>query len=118
MTDTDSELDVELLANLVAQVVREPGNPFPPPDDFSWWSDHAVWAKTQDIYQKKRKSFVAESRAVAGASQGHLERRLLRSIRNFLIDEAKTMPVGLMRSRLKTMLEQDPGVVRVEPPVS
>ena len=112
MTDTDD--DFLLVARLVGQYVRSPANPFPPPKGFSaGWSDAAVWELTVKLYEKKSMSLAAEARAVAGSNEGHLERRLLATIKNFLIDEAKSTPVGLMRSRLANMLKKNSDFVRV-----
>jgi len=110
---TDADDDFRLVARLLAQEVRGSGNPFPPPDEHVRWSNEAVYEKTVALYEKKGMTLVAEARAAAQGDRGHLERRLLRTIRNFLIDEAKATPVGLMRNRIGSMLRNDPDFVRI-----
>lgn len=108
MDDDEAAL---LVARLVAEVVRS--SSFPPPSGYDRWSDDAVWELVATLYEKKGATFVAEAH-VAADDATHLERRLKRTIWNNLKDEAKATPVGLMRSRLATMLRRDEGFVRIE----
>jgi hypothetical protein len=115
MSAPDSFDDVELVVRLVGQVVRT--GPFPPPDPYQSWSKDAVMEQATRLYEsKKGAAIVAEARVAAGGDPQHLERRLLRTIRNVLIDEAKATPVGRMRGRLATMLRRESGFVRVSGP--
>lgn len=115
MPETPND-DFLLVSRLVAQEVRGEGNPFPPPAPYGRWSDEAVYEQTIALYEKKGFALVAEARVAAKGDQGHLERRLLKTIHNFLIDEAKATPVGLMRNRVGTMLRNSSEFVRVTGP--
>lgn len=108
--------DFLLVSRLVAQEVRGERNPFPPPAPYGRWSDEAVYEQTIALYEKKGFTLVAEARIAANGDQGHLERRLLKTIHNFLIDEAKATPVGLMRNRVGTMLKNSSEFVRITGP--
>lgn len=110
MTEADSSDDVRLVLRLVGQVVRT--GPFPP-FPYDTWSDDAVGDATARLYLAKGTAIAAEAAVAAGGDRGHLERRLLKTIRNFFKDEAKATPVGKMRNRLRTMLDRDDGFVRV-----
>lgn len=108
--------DFILVSRLVAQEVRGAGNPFPPPTPYGRWSDDAVYEQTVALYEKKGFALVAEARVAAKGDQGHLERRLLKTIHNYLIDEAKATPVGLMRNRVGTMLKNNSDFERIAGP--
>lgn len=112
MSDSDEEDELGLVVRLVWQVVRK--SPFPPPDGHGSWTIDAVTDQAVNLYLAKGAAVVAEAKAAAGGDQGHLERRLLKTIRNYMIDVAKSTPVGLMRNRLATMLLRHPDYVRLD----
>jgi len=112
MSNFDGEDELELVVRLVWQVVRK--SSFPPPDPHDAWTTEAVVDQAVNLYLAKGGAVVAEAVAAAGGDQGHLERRLLKTIRNHMIDVAKSTPVGLMRNRLATMLRRHPDYVRLE----
>lgn len=113
--ENQERMDDDAAASFVARLVAEIGrsSSFPPPSGHDHWSDDAVWELVATLYEKKGTAFVAEAH-VAADDAAHLERRLKRTIWNYLKDEAKATPVGLMRSRLATMLRRDEGFVRIE----
>jgi len=110
VTAFGSESDFELLARLVAQVGRSRG--FPPPEGHERWSDDAVWDVVADLTAAKGAGFLLEAQ-VAADDQGHLERRLLQTIKHFLIDQARSTYVGKVRGRLDTLLSADWRFVKV-----
>lgn len=110
MTAFGSESDLELLARLVAQVSRS--RTFPPPTGHERWCDDAVWDVVVDLVSAKGASLVLEAR-VAADDQGHLERRLLQTVKHFLIDQARSTYVGKVRGRLDTLLSADARFVKV-----
>lgn len=112
MSNYDEEDELSLVVRLVRQVVRK--SSFPPPDPHNSWTDDAVADQAVNLYLAKGGTVVAEAMAAAGGNQGHLERRLLMTIRNYMIDVAKSTPIGLMRNRLATMLLRYPHYVRLE----
>ena len=112
MSSNDEENELELVIRLVWQVVRK--SSFPPPEDHGSWTEAAVIDQAVNLYLHKGGAVIAEAKAAAGGDQGHLERRLLKTIRNYMIDVAKSTPVGLMRNRLATMLLRHPDYVRLE----
>lgn len=112
MSNFDGESELELVVRLVWQVVRK--SSFPPPDPHNVWTTDAVVDQAVNLYLAKGGAVVAEAVAAAGGDQGHLERRLLKTIRNHMIDVAKSTPVGLMRNRLVTMLRRHTDYVRLE----
>lgn len=112
MYSNDEEDELALVVRLVWQVVRT--SSFPPPGDHVSWTEAAVIDQAVDLYLHKGGAIVAEAKAAAGGDTGHLERRLLKTIRNFMIDVAKGTPVGLMRNRLATMLLRHPDYVRLD----
>lgn len=105
----DDDASVRLVMRLVGQVVRT--GPFPP-FPYDSWSQDAIGDATTRLYLAKGATIAAEAAVAADGDKGHLERRLLKTIRNFFIDEAKATPVGKMRNRLKTMLSRDDNFVR------
>lgn len=107
----EEEDELTLVVRLVWQVVRQ--SSFPPPGDHESWTETAVTDQAVDLYLHKGAAIVAEAKAAAGGDQGHLERRLLKTIRNYMIDVAKSTPVGRMRNRLATMLLRHPDYVRL-----
>lgn len=112
MANYGEEDELSLVVRLVWQVVRK--SSFPPPDPHLTWTGEAVVDQAVNLYLAKGGAVVAEAMAAAGGDQGHLERRLLKTIRNYLIDVAKSTPVGLMRNRVATMLFRHPDYVRLE----
>lgn len=112
MSNHDEDDEVALVVRLTWQVVRK--NSFPPPGAHASWTTDAIIDQVADLYLAKGAAIVAEAKAAAGGDQSHLERRLLKTIRNYMIDLAKSTPIGLMRNRLATMLLRHPDYVRLE----
>lgn len=113
LTDTGpGEHVIELLIKLTLQIGR--GNSFPPPPQHATWNRAAAMDVLAAIFAKKSDEFVLAARATASDQQS-LERVLLRTIRNWLIDEAKATPIGRMRRRLMTLLAADSRFRRADP---
>lgn len=112
MPNYEEEDELSLVVRLVWQVVRK--SSFPPPDPHDSWTNDAVVDQAVTLYLAKGGAVVAEAMAAACGDRGHLERRLLKTIRNYMIDVAKSTPIGLMRNRLATMLLRHPDYVRLE----
>ncbi len=97
---------VDLLIKLVGQVART--NSFPPRMGHASWSDQAVLDYVGHIFSiPQGKAMLTNCAVKAGDDEKALERLLLRSIRNRLIDDAKATPVGKLRRRMQKMLEKD-----------
>lgn len=105
LLDGDIDVAVELLHRLAAQVTRTKS--FPPPVGYSRWSDDAIdELLTEMIVKKNGVAFLTEA-LIAAHDQGSAERYLLKTIENFLKDQAKATPHGKLRNRLDTILGQD-----------
>jgi hypothetical protein len=96
---------IDLLIRLVAQVTRM--SSFPPPGGHSRWSDQAVLDHIATLISRKNGLGFIASCFLKSDDSGSLERLLVKSIKNDLIDEAKSTPVGRLRRRLHTLLSQD-----------
>lgn len=95
---------IALLRRLGAQVTRS--SPFPPPDGHSAWTAGAVDDLLADLFASRGQSFVVACYTLA-TDQGSLERLILKTIKNFLIDQAKGTARGKLRRRLETILGGD-----------
>lgn len=101
-----------LLHDLGAQVTRT--SSFPPPPSHGTWSDPAVDELLADMLSQPGDGAAFVIACLAKADdQASLERLLLTSIRNYLIDEAKKTERGKLRRRLEGLLGNDPRFVRV-----
>ncbi|WP_019482527.1 hypothetical protein [Arthrobacter sp. TB 23] len=103
---------VALLRQLGAQVTR--ASSFPPPAEHQSWSPEAVNDLLADMFSKdpaRGRVFVLAC-YVQATDQNSLERLILKSIRNFLIDQAKGTERGKLRRRLDTLLTDDDRFVR------
>jgi hypothetical protein len=98
---------IALLRRLGAQETRS--SSFPPPEGYASWSDEAVDDLLGDMFAKNEtrgRVFVLGCFAIA-TDQASLERLILASIRNFLIDQAKGTETGKLRRRLAALLKDD-----------
>lgn len=103
---------IALLRQLGAQVTRTVS--FPPPAGYDGWSGEAVDDLLADMFSKnpaRGQVFVLACFAQA-TDQVSLDRLVLKSIRNFLIDQAKSTERGKLRRRLDTLLSDDERFVR------
>jgi hypothetical protein len=114
LLDGDVDVAVELLRRLAAQVTRT--SSFRPPPSYSRWCDEAIDDLLAQMIEKKGVAFLVEA-LVSVDNQGSAERYLLRTVENFLKDEAKSTPHGKLRNRLDTILGQDPRFVSVSAPI-
>lgn len=101
----DVDVAVGLLRRIAGQATRT--NSFPPPRGYSRWSEEAIDELLAEMIEKKGTSFLLDLLTKVD-NQGSAERYLLKTVRNFLVDQAKSTPVGKLRSRLDTLLGQDP----------
>lgn len=101
-----------LLQDLGAQVTRTES--FPPPPGYKTWSNPAVEELVADMLSQPGEgaAFVVSCLAVAD-DQPSLERLLVKSVRNYLIDDAKKTERGKLRRRLEGLLGSDARFVRV-----
>jgi hypothetical protein len=104
------ESTLALLQSLAGQVTRTAS--FPPPEGYNSWSPDAVDDFLAELFKVKGSEFVLTCYLEA-TDVGSLERLLLRTIRNFLIDQAKKTERGKLRRRLDGLLDKDPRFVRV-----
>lgn len=98
---------IALLRQLGAQVTRT--SSFPPPAGHKSWSAEAVDDLLADMFSKDpaRGQVFVLACYVQATDQESLERLILKSIRNFLIDQAKGTERGKLRRRLDTLLTDD-----------
>jgi len=103
---------IALLRQLGAQVTRT--SSFPPPAGHKSWSAEAVDDLLADMFSKDpaRSQVFVLACYVQATDQESLERLILKSIRNFLIDQAKGTERGKLRRRLDTLLSDDSRFVR------
>ncbi len=110
----DVEVAWTLLRRIAAQAART--GPFPPPQDYSRWSDEAVDELLVEMIAKKGGvSFLLDALAKVD-NQGSAERYLLAAVQNFQKDQAKATAHGKLRERLKTVLGNDPHFTAVTRP--
>ncbi|MGK0722500.1 hypothetical protein [Leucobacter sp. W1478] len=97
---------IRLLRQLGAQVTRM--SSFPPPSGYATWSEAAVDDLLADMFSQENRSQVFVLACYMQATdQASLERLILQSIRNFLIDQAKGTERGKLRRRLDNLLTKD-----------
>jgi hypothetical protein len=101
----DENVFAALVLRLAAQVART--QTFPHPHGYPRWTDPAVEELAAKVYKKTGKGFALKILEQA-TSQESMERLLLATIRNFLIDEAKATETGKLRRRLENVLPSDP----------
>lgn len=94
-----------LLHRLVAQVTRT--SSFPPRGGHVAWTDQAVTDHIAKLFLRKKGASFVVACFLKADDQASLERLLLAAIRNDLIDEAKSQPIGKLRRRMQTLLGQD-----------
>ncbi|APZ35586.1 hypothetical protein BOH66_16130 [Microbacterium aurum] len=94
-----------LLQRLVAQVTRT--STFPPRGGHVAWTDQAVIDHIAKLLLRKNGFGFVIACFLKADDQASLERLLLAAIRNDLIDEAKSQPIGKLRRRMQTLLRQD-----------
>ncbi|MFG3340659.1 hypothetical protein [Glycomyces sp. NPDC048151] len=111
---------IELLRALARQYTRSPRCPFPAPDGMRWSDGEAIDELLGRMFAREHKDYPGESHpfvviCLAKATDaGAFERLLLRSIENFLKDEAKGTSRGKVRRRLdETLLKNDERFVNV-----
>ena len=106
LLDGDVDTALQLLRRVAAQAART--SSFPPPPDCGQWSDDAVDELLNEMIIKKGGvTFLLEA-LTAVDKQGSAERYLLRTVQNFLKDQAKATAHGKLRSRLDTVLGKEP----------
>jgi hypothetical protein len=106
LLDGDVDTALQLLRRIAAQATRT--SSFPPPPDFNRWSDDAVDELLNEMILKKGGATFLLEALTAVDNQGSAERFLLRTVQNFLKDQAKATAHGKLRSRLDTVLAKDP----------
>ena len=92
---------------------------YPWPEDFDSWSDEAVQDLANRVYERKdstKDKGLALKIFEKARDQGSLERLLLATIENVLIDEAKATETGKLRRRLVGVLGKDARFVHVPHP--
>lgn len=103
------------LAGIVARTKT-----YPWPKHYDSWSDEAVQELAGKVYERKDSSEKDKGLALKifekARDQGSLERLLLATIENVLIDEAKATETGKLRRRLVGVLGKDPRFVHVPEP--
>lgn len=95
---------VTLLIRLTQQVGNS--RTFPPPAGYSAWSDDAATEWVSSLFADRGPTFLFTC-FVQATDDAILERLLLTTITNALIDEAKATEAGKMRRRLGTLLIAD-----------
>lgn len=114
----DGEAFAALALRLAGIVVRT--KPYPWPEHYDSWSDEAVQELVSKVYERKESSEKDKRLALKifekARDQGSLERLLLTTIENVLIDEAKATETGKLRRRLVNVLGKNARFVRVLEP--
>lgn len=109
--DANGPETIQLLCELGAQVTRT--SSFPPPSGHATWSAAAVEELVADMFlQENRSKIFVLACYTQATDQPSLERLILRSIRNFLIDQAKGTERGKLRRRLGNLLSKDSRFIR------
>jgi hypothetical protein len=108
-TGTCGPETLALLRRLGAQVVAM--NSFPPPEGHHHWDPEAVDDLLADMFARSGRPFLLGC-FLKATDDASLERLLLASIRNHLIDQAKMTNRGKLRRRLDTLLSKDARFVR------
>lgn len=109
-TGEAGEATLLLLQRLVRQVVSRAS--FPPPEGYGAWNADAVDEFLLELFEAKGPKVVMDC-FLGATDEGSLERLLLKTIRNFLIDQAKSRPTGKLRRRLDRLLGEDPRFAQV-----
>lgn len=110
--DEDRALDevafTELLYRLAGQAART--RTFPPPEGYARWTPEAVRVLAHEVAGKGKKGDRPFALKVLeqATSQPSLERLILKSLRNVLVDQAKATETGKLRRRLRNVLPDDP----------
>jgi len=93
---------------------------YPRPEHYDSWSNEAVQELASKVYERKESSKKDERLALKilqkARDQGSLERLLLTTIENVLIDEAKATETGRLRRRLVGVLGKDARFIHVPEP--
>lgn len=94
---------------LLIRLTRQVGNvkTFPPPFGYAAWTETAAEEWVSALFAARGPEFLLTC-FVKATDDASLERLLLTTITNALIDEAKKTDVGKMRRRLGTLLSADP----------
>ncbi|MET9792094.1 MULTISPECIES: ribosome-binding factor A [Streptomyces] len=98
------DLGLELLRRVGRQVARTQG--FPPPDGHTAWTDEAVDELLFEMISRKDEKFLLNC-FLKTVDDTSLEKMFYTSIRNFLIDEAKSTERGKLRRRIAKRLRED-----------
>lgn len=105
LLDGHVEVAHALLRDVAAQAARS--GPFPPPRDYTRWSDEAVDELLVEMITRKGGiSFLLDALTRVD-NQGSAERYLLAAVQNFQKDQAKATEHGKLRERLKNLLSKD-----------
>lgn len=93
---------------LLIRLTRQVGNSrtFPPPTGYSAWSEEAATEWVSSLFADRGPTFLFTC-FLQATDDSSLERLLLTTITNALIDEAKATEAGKMRRRLGTLLTAD-----------
>ena len=114
----NAEASAALVLRLAGIVARTKTYPWPEHHDS--WSDEAVQELASTVYERKDSSVKDKGLALKifekARDQGSLERLLLATIENVLIDEAKATETGKLRRRLVGVLGKDARFVHVPDP--
>ncbi|MFI6298339.1 hypothetical protein ACIBEJ_42580 [Nonomuraea sp. NPDC050790] len=93
------QLGLKLLFKLMREEVRR----FPVLEPGSGWTEDSVWDLVQSFFAAKGRQVTAAVLAQT-ANLPSMERYLRRSIRNFLVSEARKTPVGSVRRKIEELL--------------
>jgi len=97
---------------LLFQLVREEARRFPVLEPDSGWTEDDVWDCTQDFFAAQG-SRVTAAVLTQTADVDSMGRYLRRSIRNFLVSEARKTPTGAVRRKIEDLLAVSPMFERV-----
>jgi hypothetical protein len=115
LLDGDVEAAIKLLRRIAAQATRT--GTFPPPAHHGRWSNDAVDELLTDMIIKKGGVEFLIDALTSVDNAGSAERYLLKTVQNFLKDQAKSTAHGKLRSRLDTLLGNNPRFKAVTTPV-